>query len=167
MSSRWREFLPGTGCSQLHTGAVLAAGLTAPWTPAWTEAGRKGAARCGDFVGTEGPLGRGTNLLASHRCASRRHQMHTIDRAVRLLDTQTAGFGVFLAGASVAVAVMILIVLALAARLRFVPALLIVGAGLLVGTGVVEATYYSWYKHRCVDHHSDIRECDTGPPRRH
>ena len=88
--------------------------------------------------------------------------MDTIDRAARLLDTQTAWLGVFLAGASVAVVVVILILLACVARLRFVPALFIVGAGLLVGTGVIQATYNSWYKHRCVHHHSDIRECDAG-----
>ena len=91
--------------------------------------------------------------------------MHTIERTSRLLDTQTAGLGVLAAAASVAVAVavafVILILLAHEARLRVLRALLIVCAGLLVGTGIVEGTYHAWYKHRCVEHHSDIPECDA------
>jgi len=88
--------------------------------------------------------------------------MHTIERALRLLETETAGLGVFLAAVSVAAAVLIVLGLACLARLRLVPAVLILGAACLVSTGIVEATYHSWYTHRCVDHHSDIPECDAG-----
>ena len=88
--------------------------------------------------------------------------MHTIERALRLLDTQSANLGVLLAlVASAAVILTVSIRAAREQRLHVGPALLIVGAGLLVGTGIVEGTYQAWYKHRCVEHHSDIPECDA------
>jgi hypothetical protein len=87
--------------------------------------------------------------------------MHTMARAVRLLDTETAFLGVFGAAACVAVAVLVVLTLARRARLRLVPACLILGAGCLVATGIVHASYDAWYRHRCVDHHSDIPECDA------
>jgi protein-S-isoprenylcysteine O-methyltransferase Ste14 len=90
--------------------------------------------------------------------------MNTIERAFRLLNTETACLGVFVAAVSVAAAVLIVLTLARQARLRLVPALLILGAGCLVATGTVHASYDAWYTHRCVDHHSDIQECDAGRP---
>jgi hypothetical protein len=48
---------------------------------------------------------------------------------------------------------------AIAEGFRWVPALLIMCAGFLAGAVIVEASYYSWYRHRCVLHSSDIDEC--------
>jgi hypothetical protein len=87
--------------------------------------------------------------------------MNTIDHALRLLDTQQASLGAGLAVLVVAVAVLIVVRGALAGSIRLVPALLIVPAGLVVGAVIVEASYYSWYRHRCVLHHSDIAECSA------
>jgi hypothetical protein len=70
--------------------------------------------------------------------------------------------GVFVAAVPVAVAVLVVLSLASRARLRLVPACLILGAACLVSTGIVHASYDAWYRHRCVDHHSDIPECDAG-----
>ncbi|MGH9010795.1 MAG: hypothetical protein ACRDYF_13250 [Acidimicrobiia bacterium] len=87
--------------------------------------------------------------------------MNTIEHALRLLGTQEAVLGTGLAAVAVAVAVLIVFRLALERRFRLIPALLIISAGLLVGTGIVHATYHAWFTHRCVHHHSDIPECDA------
>ena len=85
--------------------------------------------------------------------------MNPIDHALRLLDTQQALVGVGLAALAVVVALVIVARRALEDGIRFIPALLIVFAGFLAGAVIVEASYYSWYRHRCVLHHSDIDAC--------
>ena len=85
--------------------------------------------------------------------------MDTIERALRLLETQQAGLGTALAVVAVAVAVLVVVFRGRQGELRLAPALLIVGAAVLVGAGIVNLTYDAWYRHRCIDHHSDISEC--------
>ena len=74
-------------------------------------------------------------------------------------NTTQAGLGVGLAVLAVVIAVAIVVRRRARERIRWIPALLIVCAGFLAGAVIVEATYYSWYRHRCVDHGSDIDEC--------
>ena len=89
--------------------------------------------------------------------------MNPFAHALRLLDTTQAFLGVGLAVAAIAAAVVAALVVACYGEYqrgaRWWRALLIVCVGLLVGGATVEATYYSWFKHRCVDHGSDIGEC--------
>lgn len=85
--------------------------------------------------------------------------MNPIEHALRLMQTEQASMGVGLAALAALVAVGIVVRRWLAEGIRWAPALLIVGAGVLAGSVIVEATYYSWYRHRCVAHSSDIDEC--------
>ena len=85
--------------------------------------------------------------------------MNPIEHAFRLMNTEQAGLGVALAALAVVVAVVIVVRRAIAEGFRWVPALLIMCAGFLAGAVIVEASYYSWYRHRCVLHSSDIDEC--------
>lgn len=88
--------------------------------------------------------------------------MNPIGHALRLLGTTQAFFGVWLAVAAVTAAVVAAVMFARYSeyqRARWWRALLIVLVGLAIGGATVEATYYSWYRHRCVDHSSDIDEC--------
>jgi len=85
--------------------------------------------------------------------------MNPIEHAFRLMNTEQAGLGVALAALAVVVAVVIVVRRAGAEGFRWVPALLIMCAGFLAGAVIVEASYYSWYRHRCVLHSSDIDEC--------
>ena len=85
--------------------------------------------------------------------------MNTIDHAFRLLDTQQAGLSVLLAAAAVAAAFVIALIYVVHGRVRWMGAFLIVATGLATGGATVEASYYSWYRHRCVLHSSDIPEC--------
>ena len=85
--------------------------------------------------------------------------MNPIDHAFRLMDTLEAGLGLGLAAIAVVIAAGIAFRRAIDGRIRWVPALLIVAAGFLAGAVIVEASYYSWYRHRCVHHSSDIDEC--------
>lgn len=87
--------------------------------------------------------------------------MDTVDHALRLLQTQSAAVATMLAVVAVAVAVLIVGRLAAQGRFRLAPAVLVISAGLVVATGVVNASYAAWYRHRCVEHHSDIPECDS------
>ena len=87
--------------------------------------------------------------------------MNVIEHALRLLDTQQALWGTCLAVAVVAAAFMVAFIRCVDGRLRWMGALLIIAAGLSAGTGIVEASYSSWYRHRCVLHHSDIDECSA------
>ena len=91
----------------------------------------------------------------------RRLQINTIDHALRLLNTEEACLGTGLAVVVVAVAVLIVFTRALEGRIRLMAGVLVISSGLLVGAGIVEATYDAWYTHRCVNHSSDIRECDV------
>ena len=85
--------------------------------------------------------------------------MDTIERALRLLETQQAGLATALAIVATALAMVVVLFHALQGRLRPLSALLIVGAAVLVGAGIVNLTYDAWYRHRCIDHQSDISEC--------
>jgi hypothetical protein len=85
--------------------------------------------------------------------------MDPIGHALRLMNTTQAGLGVGLAALAVMIAVAIVVRRRVRERIRWIPALLIVCAGFLAGAVIIEATYYSWYRHRCVDHSSDIDEC--------
>ena len=87
--------------------------------------------------------------------------MNPIGHALRLLDTQQALLGALLAVAVVAAACMIAFIRLIGGRVRWMGALLILAAGLSAGTGIVEASYSSWHRHRCVLHHSDIDECSV------
>lgn len=80
------------------------------------------------------------------------------------MNTSEAFLGVWLAIAAVGAAVGAAVVFARydcehERRVRWWRASLIVCVGLLVGGATVETTYYSWFRHRCVDHSSDIDEC--------
>jgi hypothetical protein len=68
---------------------------------------------------------------------------------------------VFVAAVFVAAALAVVVSLARRGRLRVVSACLILGAAGLVSTGIVHASHDAWYRQRCVDHHSDIPECDA------
>lgn len=85
--------------------------------------------------------------------------MNPIEHALRLLHTEQAFLGVGLAALAVVVAVVIVVRRWLLKGIRWAPALLIVSGGFLAGAVTVEATYHSWYRHRCVAHTSDIDEC--------
>jgi hypothetical protein len=85
--------------------------------------------------------------------------MNPIDHAFRLMATQEAFVAVGLAAVAVVIAAGIAFRHVLDGRMRWIPALLIVSAGFLAGAVIIEATYYSWYRHRCVHHGSDIDEC--------
>lgn len=85
--------------------------------------------------------------------------MNPIEHALRLMDTEQAALGVGLAALAVIVAVVIVIRRSIEEGFRWVPALLIMCAGFLSGAVIVEASYHSWYRHRCVLHSSDIDEC--------
>lgn len=85
--------------------------------------------------------------------------MHTIEHAVRLLET--AGLGVFVAAVAAAAALVVVLFLVTLGRIRVLSACLILGTACLVSTGIVHTSYSAWYRHRCVDHHSDIAECDA------
>lgn len=86
--------------------------------------------------------------------------MSPIDHAIRLHDTGQAFLGVWLAAAAVVVTAVVIVRLARERGVRLIPvAALVVSAGLLVGAVGVESAYYSWYRHRCVLHGSDIDEC--------
>ena len=92
-----------------------------------------------------------------------------VERALRLLNTTEAFFGVGLA--------VMMVVVALAMALCRQPqvlfrgrgpvwarSLLVLGVGAVAASGIVSATYDAWYRHRCMDHHSDIPECDSARP---
>ena len=85
--------------------------------------------------------------------------MNPIEHALRLMNTTQAGVGLGLAALAVVVAVAIVVRRARAEGFRWGPALLIMCAGFLAGAVIVEGSYYSWYRHRCVLHSSDIPEC--------
>lgn len=85
--------------------------------------------------------------------------MDPIGHASRLMNTTQAGLGVGLAACAVVIAIAIAVRHRARERTGWIPALLIVSAGFLAGAVIVEATYYSWYRHRCVLHGSDIDEC--------
>ena len=87
--------------------------------------------------------------------------MNPIVHAFRLLETQQALWGVMLAAVVVAIAAWIVFRRVLVGSIRWIPALSIVVAGLVAGTAIVEFSYMSWFRHRCVDHHSDIDECSS------
>jgi len=87
--------------------------------------------------------------------------MNTIDHALRLFNTEEACLGAGLAFVVVAVAVLIVFSRAREGRIRLMAGVLIISSCLLVGAGIVEATYDAWYTHRCVHHSSDIPECDA------
>jgi hypothetical protein len=88
--------------------------------------------------------------------------MNPIDHAFRLMDTQQASLAVGLAAVAVVIAAGIAFRRVLDGSIRWIPALLIVAAGFLAGAVIVEASYYAWYRHRCVLHSSDIDECSGG-----
>ena len=85
--------------------------------------------------------------------------MNPIEHAFRLMATEQAGLALGLAAVAVVIAASVAFRRVLDGSIRWAPALLIVSAGFLAGAVIVEATYYAWYKHRCVDHTSDIDEC--------
>ena len=86
--------------------------------------------------------------------------MNPIEHAIRLHDTNGAFLGVWLAAAAVVVTAVLVVRRARERGFRLIPvAALVVSAGLLVGVVGVESAYYSWYRHRCVLHGSDIDEC--------
>jgi hypothetical protein len=87
--------------------------------------------------------------------------VNTIGRALRLLDTQQAGLGTWLAVAALLVSGVVVLRLAYERRLRVVVAVAVLGAGALAGAGIVQTTYHAWYNHRCVEHGSDIPECSA------
>jgi hypothetical protein len=85
--------------------------------------------------------------------------MNPIEHALRLMDTEQAALGVGLAALAVVFAAAIVVRRSREEGFRWIPALLIMCVGLLAGAVIVEASYYSWYRHRCVLHSSDIDEC--------
>ncbi|HKY77315.1 MAG TPA: hypothetical protein VJS45_14305 [Acidimicrobiia bacterium] len=85
--------------------------------------------------------------------------MNPIEQALRLMDTDQAFLGVGLAALAVVVAVVAAVRRSIEDGFRWIPAVLIMGAGFLAGAVIVETSYYSWYRHRCVLHSSDIDEC--------
>jgi hypothetical protein len=85
--------------------------------------------------------------------------MDPIGHALRLMNTTQAGLGVGLAALVVVIAVAIAVRRRARQRTGWIPVLLIVCTGFLAGAVIIETTYSSWYRHRCVDHSSDIDEC--------
>jgi multisubunit Na+/H+ antiporter MnhB subunit len=93
--------------------------------------------------------------------------MGIVERSLRLLETQQAGLGVWLAAVPVLVA---LVFVALerpktlfGAQLRVSHrVVLVLGVGVIGAIVVMNTTYDTWYAHRCIDHRSDIPECYVG-----
>lgn len=90
--------------------------------------------------------------------------MQPIEPALRLLDTQQAHLGVWLAVVPVVAAAVIVALRRpqqlFRGRLPVIPRLfLILAVGVVAAGGMIHVTYDGWYRHRCVHHHSDIPEC--------
>ena len=92
--------------------------------------------------------------------------MNPIEHALRLMDTDQAFLGVGLGAFAVIVAVVATVRRSIEGGFRWIPAVLIMCSGFLAGAVIVETSYYSWYRHRCVLHSSDIDECFDGDGRR-
>jgi hypothetical protein len=90
--------------------------------------------------------------------------MGLIDRSLRLLDTQQAGLGVWLAVLLVLAAVVAILLERPTTLFGRRPTggrrvMIVLGGGMLAAVSVLHLTYLAWYEHRCVAHSSDIPEC--------
>ncbi len=93
--------------------------------------------------------------------------MGIVERSLRLLDTQQASWGVWLATLSVVAAFVVALLgrpkSLFGTRLRLAQrVLLVLAVGVIGAISVVNISYAAWYRHRCVDHRSDIPECVVG-----
>jgi hypothetical protein len=93
--------------------------------------------------------------------------MGVVERSLRLLETQQAGLGVWLAVLLVLAAFVAVLLgrpeTLFGNRLGAAPRVaLVLAVGVIGAISVVNISYVAWYRHRCVDHRSDTPECVVG-----